>query len=473
MSDEDIIKKAGFKEEEAEEVFNQHVKTGFPKPIKRFRIVMEKYNMSIEEAYYWVLDNVKGMGYPPNNIYKTIDTFSASENSAFFGVSQMRLGGQQDKISGLLATMGKMIKELFQLVRELRIIDERKKYYLGSWGKDEEGNKLDKGFNESDEVTLKGIWIDMVEGGSKNPSSVFGMSREVQFVSLPDLFFSTHPRTAEDVDEVVEKERGQFNQKVKKVLKRKLAQYLRWKEETYKELCTRREFTLKYLRQHYDIIKMYMAWVRPYLKHVKRLSMDEKKMESPDLVLSFEGSMIEIEFLATKKSGKGFGCILAHFDYRTRPAMSYQQEGYQRGPIHIGKATITLRAYAWSQNNIDSYLKMKDEQDMELMKSVSGSVESAMKSMGGALKDYLKEAGEKFSEDEEKEKAEKDKEKPSIKEKIKHELFGPSKTKAKDAKKDKSVEPKESDLKGIEKGVKKEMFLVFKNFKKAHGMVMW
>ena len=62
-------------------------------------------------------------------IDKITDTFSASENSSFFGTSQQRVGLQQDKVSQYLATIGKMIKELFQLVRELRIIDERLGYY--------------------------------------------------------------------------------------------------------------------------------------------------------------------------------------------------------------------------------------------------------------------------------------------------------------------------------------------------------
>ena len=39
-----------------------------------------------------------------------------------------------------------------------------------------------------------------------------------------------------------------------------------------------------------------------------------------------------------------------------------QQEGYQRGPIHVGKVNITFRAYAWSKDDIARYKKMKDSQ---------------------------------------------------------------------------------------------------------------
>ena len=59
--------------------------------------------------------------------------------------------------------------------------------------------------------------------------------------------FSTHPLKQEDVDEVVERDRAQFNRKVREVLVRKLRSFLAWKEHTYEEVLNRRIFTLKYL----------------------------------------------------------------------------------------------------------------------------------------------------------------------------------------------------------------------------------
>ena len=56
-------------------------------------------------------------------------------------------------------------------------------YYSDSYDADSKSR-------ESAEITLKGIWVDMVEQGAKNPASVYGMAREVQFTTLPDLFFS-------------------------------------------------------------------------------------------------------------------------------------------------------------------------------------------------------------------------------------------------------------------------------------------
>ncbi len=83
-------------------------------------------------------------------------------------MSQQRLGAQQDKISQFLATTGKMIKELFQMVRELRIIDERLGYY------DAVAQEIGKPLaqrRKSDDITLKGMFVDLVQGGGKSAAS--------------------------------------------------------------------------------------------------------------------------------------------------------------------------------------------------------------------------------------------------------------------------------------------------------------
>ncbi|MBW2978244.1 hypothetical protein KY331_05340 [Candidatus Woesearchaeota archaeon] len=472
MTSEELLKKFGFEQEVAEEAKDIYLPTPFPQPLKRYRVVWEVYNMSMEESYYWILRYInQDWGFP--HVLKTIDVFAAAENSAFFGVSQQRIGLQQDKVSQFLATIGKMVKELFQLVRELRIIDERLTYYEESF----------RGI-ESSEITLKGYWVDLVEGGAKNPASVFGMAREVQFTSLPDLFFSTHPRTSEEVDRVVDTQRAGFNKSVRNALKRKLKTFLVWKDRTNKEMRTRRIFTLKYLRQHYDIIKMYMTWVRPYLRHIRRLTLDEDKVLTPEMVSAFEGSMIEVEFLAHKlpvndknqvQNKVYHSCILAHFLYRTRPSMSYQQEGYQRGPIHVGKLEIDLRAYVWKKDKIDKYVEMKKQEDFELMKSISGSVKAAMTALGGELEKYLEEAGEEITAEEGAIKPEAKTSKPGFLKRFRAEFLGPSEEKK--AKKPR-VSGKDKIKLTAEKGfaekiVKATMFYVFKNYKKGHRMVMW
>ena len=479
----ELLKQFGFKEEFIEIGRNNagvivEGNTGFPKPTEHRRVVLQEFNQSLEETYFWLLEELR-QGQGMKDIVKITDIFTASEQSAFFGSAQQRLGLQQDKVSQFLATIGKMVKELFQLVRELRILDERLGYYVDSM----DFTSRSRG---SAEITLKGIWIDMVEQGAKNPASVYGMSRELQFTVLPDLFFSIHPNTARDVDNAVDK--LDFNRKVKEVLKRKLRTYLEWKERTFHEMKSRRLFTLKYLRQHFDIIKMYMTWVKPYLKNIKRLQLAERQ-ESPDLISAFEGSVVEIELLCKRlpnnmdldmpilHNKKIYSVLLIYLFFRTKPTMAYHQE-YQKGPMHVGLSDMQLRAYTWPQETIDKYLKMKDMEDMMLLEAVDSSVKAAMEALGDELEKYLREAGEEIALP--KEKKFEPRKIPTIYDpfisvtKGVLELFG-----VRSKKKSKSSGPKlNSAVIDNEKSIAKKdstgtLWQVYKNFKKRNKCLNW
>src|SRR3989344_7207612 len=95
-----LLKKFGFKEEVTEVISGEHGPTGFPAPKKSYTLFMESADLALEAPYYWILDTLK-MAFPI--VEKLEDSFAASENSAFFGVAQQKIGAQQDKISQYLA----------------------------------------------------------------------------------------------------------------------------------------------------------------------------------------------------------------------------------------------------------------------------------------------------------------------------------------------------------------------------------
>ena len=471
------LAKYGFKEEIAEEVTLQakmaphntgYSPTGFPKAVKRYRLMHESFNMSIEEMYYWTISQLRrDQSY--NDIEKITDVFSASEQSAFWGAAQQRLSIQQDRVSQYMASIGKMVKDLFQLVRELRIIDERLEIY-NNW---KESKRAD--------VTLKGLYVDLVEGASKNPASVYGLAQTVGFTTLPDLFFNTHAYSLEAVDRKVDGMK--FNTSLKNVLRRKLYSYINWKEKTHKEMDSRRTFQLKYLRQHWDTIKMYMAWIKPHLRNIRRLQMKEKHIMGPDLISAFESSMIEIEILAKKPPIKGVHpVILATFEFRTRSELSHQQDNYaHRGPSHTGRGIMTLRTYAWTQEEIDNYKSYRDDETMELYSIIDDSVRAAMESLGDELEDYLKEAGEKVNIKKEQEKENKPRNLGMLDPFVSvAKGFGEIFTSLapmdlfKREKGEKKVGPPPSSARKTAAGVAKtNMWLVYKNYKKAHKMITW
>ncbi|MBI4159529.1 hypothetical protein HY500_04720 [Candidatus Woesearchaeota archaeon] len=377
------------------------------KALTEYRIEIDEPAAGVEKYYFWVLSFLQSgppSGISFTEVHKITDLYTSSETSSYFGMVEQRKGLQQDKVSQYLATIGKMTKDLFQMIRELRIIDERYSYYKDSKKKGEEG--------EAAEISLKSIWIDMVEGGSKNPTSVFGLAQQVGFVVLPDLFFTVkvdiNEENKEDMGRVVHKEveklkENGINRKVREVLERKLYQYYLWRTKTEKEVLQRRKFMLKYLKQHYHVMRTYIHWLKPYFKNISRLQMYQNS-KNPNIVAGFDTSQIDLELLA-KRPAKGdyHPCIRARFTYVAMPQMAYQQE-YQRGAIHTGKSIIEIQSYTLTDKDIANYEKLNEEEDLEILGSLTG----AMEALGDELKQYLKEAGEVFKED----KKEKDEEEP-------------------------------------------------------------
>ncbi|MBS3169340.1 hypothetical protein J4210_02545 [Candidatus Woesearchaeota archaeon] len=483
MNQSKLLEKFGFKEEVAEIIKGQFGPTGFPEPLHTWRMMWEVYDLSLEEPYFWILDNIKG-SMPI--VEKLEDSFAAAENSAFFGVTQQRLGAQQDRVSQFLATMGKMVKELFQMVRELRIIDERLNYYAQI---EEETTKPIEQRAKGPEITLKGMFVDLVQGGGKSAASVYGMARELEFITLPDLFFDAPPFAAQaELEKHVNALARDFNENVLRVLKRHLTQYFSWRQQTSAEHRNRKTFMLQYLLQHYEIIRMYITWVKPYLRNVRKLSLNEGRMDSPEMVSAFEGSMLDVEFLARKRTavkdpeGKygGNGCILATFTYRTRPELKVVQEGYQRGPVHIGRVEFALRVYSWTDEQVEQYKKVKDEELLNLLGDISETVRTAMESLGDALKDYVEEARKNPHQKAEltTKRAEKMPKKPLM-ERFFGDFYTPKKKetaarKGYTAKEIKAyVEKAEAAAKDNAGFARFMAWNTYKNFKKAHRMFQW
>ena len=368
----------------------------------QYRLIIDSTQAGVEEKYFWLLRYLLkeapfGRSYQRSGkVIKTKDVYTAGETSSYWGSIEQRRAAQIDKFQQIMGNIGTMLKSLFQLLRELRVMDERLGYYKQSYQRDRNA-----------EVALKSIWVDMVEGGAKNPGSVTGLASQVGFVTLPDFFYMVHPRDVDSVQsELNNLHRGSINRKVKEVLGRKLYQYLTWKEKTYRELNIGREFKLKYMIQHYQVIRLYLNWLRPYLRNIKRLQMKGNVMEK-DIIAAFETSKVELEFLAIKMKYEKetlygnkepmefhdfFPCVRVSVNFVAIPEMSYQQD-FQRGAVHRGRSEIHIEAFITTEKEIKKYLKKLEESDLELLSSVDSSIEALKDDLnyylveGGAIKE--------------------------------------------------------------------------------------
>jgi hypothetical protein len=393
------LEKANFSQAEELEIRrNVKIISGYPKPIKSFRLDFEAEHHAVEQIYYWIVGHARddfGMAY----MQKITDSHASSVASSLFGDMQGRIANQQSSVSNYMGMMGKLLKDLFALVRELRQLEERLGYYTQSYDK-----TTDFKARRGAETTLKDIWITLIEGGTQNPASVYGMSQKVNFTILPDLFFAAPPMDSENevgtyVDSL------DFNKAVKNAVERKLFQFLIWKKKTHEELKNKKSFQIRYLRQHYESIKMYMQWIKPYLKNLRRLAQNQALMDDPMMVNSFQTSITEVEVLLTRppetssniKDGY-FPVVLLTFVFRTKPSLDFHQKDayHQKGPIHVGRTEVSMRSYAWTKEDIENYKKYREEEDFDILVNFDKSVTESMEYLGADLERFLREAEAKI-----------------------------------------------------------------------------
>lgn len=484
LTDDDLLKLADM--EIAEISKNETGPTTYPSPFKRHVLGVQDPNKTVlENAYFWMLGHMtEAWGY--NQVYKVTDSFAGSSQSSFFGAGSQRLSILQDRVSNTLQTIGRLVQEMWPQIHELHIWDERKGWY----------DRMNDDDDRAADMALKGTWIDLIEGGSENPSSVFGLGQKVGFAILPDLFLNTFVKSTEEVDEVVERDAKEYNKEVRNILKRKLFQYTRWRIESEKEVNTRRRFIIRYLRQHFNTIKMYLGWVKPFLKQLKFMQQNADFQARPEMVNSFEGSIMEVEILATKMNYKKyFPVALMNFYYTTRPDMNMTDPSYQhRGPSHAGEVYVTMRSYVWTKEQIENYKKMRDEEDMEYLKELDGGLKAALDEFGEDLSRYMDEINvslvddktleqEAKKEEKEKEDSKKKKKGPTIYEPFGavfggfKELFGPLlpsiNIKLPDNDDYKTGLAEGGEKKKAAKDASNALKVVFKNYRKANKMITW
>lgn len=357
--------------------------------INRHIAIVESMVSGLEKHYFWILRFLKekpwhGLGF--ENVEKIRDLFDASVTSSFHGHVGSKLSALQQQAQQYLGLIAQISKSLLAIVREIRIMDERLDYYKKSL----EGD-------ESAEIALKSIWVEMVEKGMENPNSVYSLATKVGFVTLPDLFFKVNPKDGlKGVDSAVKSVRKEgVPNKVADVLAKKLFAYYNWKEKTWAEMGHTRKFKLNYLRQHYNSLKLYMNWVRPYLQTIRQLQM-KGAVNDADIVNAFETSKTYVELLAQMKKGYSnyYPCILVKMTHVTKPELSYTPQG-QKQPLHFGRTEVVIEPYVVTQAQIEAYKKHKDAEDVELL----ATVDETMAAIGDDLRKYLIEAGEKFEED--------------------------------------------------------------------------
>ncbi len=471
-----------------------HLKNFIGSPVKTMRIVNEKIGEDLEPAYFWLLSFLKD-DQKAKDVLKIVDTYSASEASSFHRNMGQSLGAIQDRIVGTLRGIGELTRQIFRFAYELKVLEERLGLYEDS-RKFHKNHPWDGSLKNLEpnpaEVTLKDRYINLVEGGTKNPSSVYGLGSQVGFILLPDLFLRLDVFSEEDVAKVKKNlERAGLNKKVIEVVTRKLSAYVHWRSATEKHLAHRWKFLLSYLKQHYNAIKLNIEWVKPYLMTAKRMQWNTSFKSTPDILAAIEQSVMQVELLGKMKQfEKSWAVINLDMYFRTFPETQYTPQ--VRGDVtrHTGRYEILFYARSMTDEQIMAHQLVQEIEDFEMIGDIEESLRAALSDFSGSVQNYLSCAEADFqsmtfqkyyetkSKEEEKQETKIIQKSPSIFEPVKdlgrgfYEM-GDAMLAFKSWKREEGSVPAWK-LKGAEKEAAKEaadsLFFIYKTFKDLHGM---
>lgn len=424
-------------------------------------LVYDSSSETLEPVYFWLLDLIQGRG---NEVKKIIDNFTSSPGSGHFSELMGKATAMQKEAMNIMQTIGILVKNIINLIYDLREFQIILSSYKKLNSKDEEEKKAAR-------LSLKQRWMDSVDIKRGN-TSIKAMAAQFQFVTLIDAFM-----VADSLEGIKNMD---LNDRVKRILEARLQEYLEWEKRSEKELSKRYNIQRIYLKSQVDSLKMYTRWAKPYLRAASQL--EQKEMSSPELVTAFNTIVLQLVLFTRKKikfdeavtdkllpeafRGKKpkrdySSCVLVDFHFRGIPQRAGQHY------VFGGRATVNFKAYALNKEEYEKLIEKLDDSDInEALKLASGMTDESLNQIREDLEEFLNEK----EEDEEKKKSSGDIDPFTA-------LFKSEKKKEDKNKKDKKIRKIKPDnytekLVRIlaSKGAKRECFKLFDIYKKAHGM---
>ncbi len=373
-------------------------------PIEEHSIVYDSAADSLEPLYFWILDKA-GEFFGVKNVEKIVDNFASSPGSGHFSELGGKATRMQEEAMKILGAINQVIKSTLNLIYDLKEFEIRLGHYDAEKSKDKD--KAEAGL-----LSLKQIWMDSVDM-KKGVGSINQLSRgELMFTTLRDAFMiAKSPADIEKLD---------LNDRVRRMLKPRIQEFLEWKDHSEKELRKRFEIEKTYLKSQVNSLQLYTRWAKPYLKAAAQLEMKDSK--SPDLVTAFntiamelvlfgkkeikpydaatEDKALPLKFADLKFKRNYYQCILLKFEFRGIPQrVSAQQAHYAFG----GKTKIDLKAYAMNEDECSLFSKkLKDADVDDALALATGITDESLEQIKEDLDRFLgkdEKEEEKKSED--------------------------------------------------------------------------
>lgn len=374
-----------------------------------YNIVYDSLAEGLEPIYFWVLDFMKDTslnGLGMEEVIKSKDEYEAAVGGGYFGEIGTRAGIMQDRAMKIMATVNTVVRSVINLIYDLKEFEIRLQSY-------DDLRSENKSKRESAELALRAIWMDNVDI-KKGRGSINMLTQQLQFVTLRDAFM--YVKNEEDVD------KADLNERVKRILRARLNDYLKWKEYSEKEIRKRYNIERSYLKSQYNALKLYSKWAKPYLIAAQKLGMSNfvtaSGQPNPNIVNVFNNLEIHLNlfgkmetkpeelnpaFEGLKLPEKYYTCVEAEIIFRTVPRAMQAATGSQHY-VHSGRTELIFRAYGLTDKEIKKMNELRDKEDLQLIEEMT---ETSLKEIREDIDHFLKdEKEEEKAEEEEKPKFE-------------------------------------------------------------------
>ncbi|MDP4039662.1 MAG: hypothetical protein Q8P57_03730 [Candidatus Pacearchaeota archaeon] len=412
----EIVKKEGYiKAAEKAENFKTEVifdydeakkdalsKWGLKAPIEQHEIIYDSPSEGLEPVYFWLLDFLQG---PFKEVDKLIDNFVSSPGSGHFSEMQGKATQMQQEVSRNMGTINAILKTVLQIVYDLKEFKIRLEPY--NFYRSGDAKKKYTGL-----LSLKQIWLDNVDA-KKGRGSIHAMATgELDFVTLRDAFM-----VAESVSKIDDID---LNDRVKRILKQRIDEFLRWIDESESSLRQRFEIEKNYLKSQVNSLKLTTRWVKPYLKAAQKLEQKHDSMQAA-LVTTFNTILLNLVILAKSpynpeddvneellpevfkkvKARKYYSILIVEFDFRGIPQRVPQSQHWGFG----GRVNIKFTSYSLNEQEIKVLKEELEKDDMgDVMQLIQGVTDDSLDQIKKDIDDILDDKKKLAEQEEEKSK---------------------------------------------------------------------
>lgn len=368
---------------------------GMKAPIESHALVYDAFSQNLEPIYFWILDYING-DYGESD--KLIDNFTSSPGSGHFAEMSRRATVLQDEAMKIFGTVNTVMKSVLNIIYDLREFKIRLEHY-------EKLKYEDKRVREAATISLKQIWMDNVDI-KRGAGSLNGLAQQLEFITIRDAFMAAN--SLKDVENL------DLNERVKRILKARYAEFERWIAESERELRKRFEIEKTYLKTQVNTIKIYARWVKPLLKSARQL--EQNAAPNASIVNAFNTSLFELTLFGKGRYepkddvAKGnlpkifnklklrayFPVVLVEFVFRVAPDRTDQRGGYG----FRGKIDVKFTSFSLNEDEI-AVLKQEIEKDDfgEVYKMITGATDESLAQINDDLDELLDVKKEKKEEE--------------------------------------------------------------------------